>query len=159
MDSRVKGLWLDALRSGEYKQAKEMLAKVNPETEEVEGFCCLGVLCDLAVKEGVIPSPVRVDKYERVLGGDLPKDRYQYGDPEADLYLNTSTAELPEAVRLWAGLDDTSPSIQTVPNPEYDPDDDDEYAESETISAGLAELNDDHGYDFSGIADLIEAEL
>jgi len=32
--------WTDALRSGEYKQGKGALCNVN-------GFCCLGVLCDL----------------------------------------------------------------------------------------------------------------
>lgn len=38
--------WIAALRSGEYKQAKKHL-----RTEE--GFCCLGVLCDIYAKEGL----------------------------------------------------------------------------------------------------------
>lgn len=46
MDPDVKAKWVEALRSGEYKQGKGVL--------EQEGkFCCLGVLCDLAVKNGV----------------------------------------------------------------------------------------------------------
>lgn len=36
--------WVAALRSGEYKQTKNYL-KNN------EGFCCLGVLCDLYAKD------------------------------------------------------------------------------------------------------------
>jgi hypothetical protein len=36
----LKTRWLAALRSGEYKQTKEYL-------RTPDGFCCLGVLCDL----------------------------------------------------------------------------------------------------------------
>lgn len=42
----VMELWIEALRSGEYKQAKERLKSQSGE------FCCLGVLCDLATKDG-----------------------------------------------------------------------------------------------------------
>lgn len=40
MDSEVKQLWIDALRSGKYKQGLGKLRDSN-------NFCCLGVLCDL----------------------------------------------------------------------------------------------------------------
>lgn len=49
MNQRVKKLWVDALRSGEYKQGFEALR--SPDDE----FCCLGVLCDLYSKEKTIP--------------------------------------------------------------------------------------------------------
>lgn len=39
-------LWVDALRSGKYKQCKNAL-RVN------DYYCCLGVLCDVAIKSGV----------------------------------------------------------------------------------------------------------
>lgn len=42
--------WIKALRSGKYKQAKSQL-KANSGTPK-EGFCCLGVLCDLNYKDG-----------------------------------------------------------------------------------------------------------
>lgn len=42
----VMELWIEALRSGEYKQTKEKLKSKSG------GFCCLGVLCDLAAKDG-----------------------------------------------------------------------------------------------------------
>lgn len=42
--------WVNALRSGKYKQGKHALRNLNDE------YCCLGVACDLAVKEGVIPK-------------------------------------------------------------------------------------------------------
>lgn len=45
-DARKK--WIAALRSGEYKQGKYVL-----KTDDGR-YCCLGVLMDLAQKEGVI---------------------------------------------------------------------------------------------------------
>lgn len=52
MNPEVKTLWLTALRSGEYKQGKGYLEKIN--SEGVREYCCLGVLCDLAVKAGIV---------------------------------------------------------------------------------------------------------
>jgi hypothetical protein len=42
---QVWDLWIDTLESGKYKQAHSQLKKMN-------SFCCLGVLCDLATKDG-----------------------------------------------------------------------------------------------------------
>ena len=41
MDQEIKAKWLAALRSGEYKQGSGGLRNKN------DGFCCLGVLCDI----------------------------------------------------------------------------------------------------------------
>lgn len=41
MREDIKDRWVTALRSGEYKQSKGGLRDAN-------GFCCLGVLCDIA---------------------------------------------------------------------------------------------------------------
>lgn len=38
--------WVEALRSGEYKQGKGALRNGDQ-------FCCLGVACELAIKDGV----------------------------------------------------------------------------------------------------------
>lgn len=62
----VYHLWVDALRSGEYHQAQGCLHNprnyIDDQGDEhwksdnnnsfQGGFCCLGVLCDLAVKDG-----------------------------------------------------------------------------------------------------------
>lgn len=52
----VYQLWIDALRSGEYKQANsELRGRVYKDEDDdvgTLGFCCLGVLCDLASKDG-----------------------------------------------------------------------------------------------------------
>jgi hypothetical protein len=74
---KVRRQWIRALRSGKYKQTTNKL-------RGCEGFCCLGVLCDLAVKAKVIPEP-------RVLSSD----KYSYED---------NTFFLPEKVQRWAGL-------------------------------------------------------
>ena len=52
MNKEWKKKWIAALRSGEYKQGRKVLRNSNDE------FCCLGVLCDLVVKEGKLEEPV-----------------------------------------------------------------------------------------------------
>jgi len=47
MNPAVKAKWLAALRSGKYKQGTGTLR------DEFDNFCCLGVLCDVAVKSGL----------------------------------------------------------------------------------------------------------
>lgn len=70
--------WVEALRSGEFKQVKGRL-------KTVDGYCCLGVVCELAIKAGV---PVGVGAI-----GLLPT-------------FEGETARLPKGVRDWIGLRD-----------------------------------------------------
>lgn len=42
---QVYELWIEALRSGKYKQARNTIKRGD-------SFCCLGVLCDLSRKDG-----------------------------------------------------------------------------------------------------------
>lgn len=54
MDKRIKKMWVDALRSGEYEQGRGMLKRTQYEYDcghEVCRYCVLGVLCDLYEKE------------------------------------------------------------------------------------------------------------
>lgn len=44
--------WIAALRSGKYRQGKYVLKQINSGGAS---FCCLGVLCDLAAKDGGEP--------------------------------------------------------------------------------------------------------
>lgn len=44
MDKELKDKWIAALRSGEYKQIQRRL-------KSSEGFCCLGVLCEIVGKD------------------------------------------------------------------------------------------------------------
>jgi len=72
--TEVQKKWVAALRSGKYKQVKRHLKSNN-------GFCCLGVLCDLYGKE---------------------KEILWEGE-EKEMFLHKSTT-LPEEVYVWAGL-------------------------------------------------------
>ena len=78
MNKIVKTALLEALRSGKYEQGRYRLKSSS------ERFCCLGVLCELAVEAGVIP-PVRI-----TTGG-----QYEY-DSEVN--------ELPWKVQKWSGI-------------------------------------------------------
>lgn len=93
MNADVKALWIEALVSGEYEQTDGTLSRTTSEGIE---HCCLGVLCQVAIKEGVA---VRVDR-PRELG--------------AWAYDNTSTS-LPEAVETWAGLHSPDPILDNRP--------------------------------------------
>lgn len=41
MDAEIKAKWVEALRSGEYQQARTVLRSLDDK------FCCLGVLCQI----------------------------------------------------------------------------------------------------------------
>lgn len=78
MLNEVAKKWVAALRSGTYKQGRLKLR------DREDNYCCLGVLCDLAVKEGVIPAPVLTFW-----------SSFSYQE---------ETGSLPVEVRDWAGL-------------------------------------------------------
>ena len=122
MNPRIKQKWLDALRSGEYKQTKENLQDIN-------GFCCLGVLCDLHSKERGTSWVKQIDNYEL------------YGEAQT----------LPLSVQEWAGLDNDMGGVVDF---DYEVDGV-MYVKSES----LPEINDTWNKDFKEIADLIEAQL
>lgn len=69
-------LWVEALRSGEYRQCQNLLS-------DGTGFCCLGVLCEVAIASGV--EVEKIDAAGGIAYG---------GEVEA----------LPRAVQDWAGL-------------------------------------------------------
>jgi hypothetical protein len=83
MDPEVKALWVEALRSGNFKQGRNLLRSMD------DSYCCLGVLCELAHQAGVIPAPEPSTK----AGGD--PIYYQYQD---------RTGFPPDDVKEWAGL-------------------------------------------------------
>lgn len=47
MQPEIKERWITALRSGDYPQTRCQLRSEKPE------YCCLGVLCDIAVQDGL----------------------------------------------------------------------------------------------------------
>lgn len=99
MNPEVKELWLKALRSGDYKQGTGRLCTVVPvgpyEAEWTERrYCCLGVLTDLGVQNGVI-DPTDVEEHKTVDGVVLsyPTDS------------GRESVGTPPAIREWANID------------------------------------------------------
>lgn len=84
MNQEIKQRWVEALRSNQYQQTKGFL-------HDDIGFCCLGVLCDLAVQDGVIEET-------SVNDGD-----YFCYDTESTL--------LPYEVVEWARLSSKDPKV------------------------------------------------
>ena len=146
MKPEIKDLWVKALRSGDYKQTQGILQRTERGRDgEAVGFCCLGVLCDLAVKAGIVeavdmPEPDTGEK--GVVGypdtGEKGVVGYRLGGDESI----PSIGSLPYEVQQWAGLTD--------PDEGNDP-----MIDGMTLSY----YNDGEGYDFKRIASLIEKEL
>ena len=79
MKKEIKKKWLTALRSGKYKQT-------NGALKDKQGFCCLGVLCDVH----------RIENKKR-----WAKDFHYYGE----------ALILPTEIINWAGLKSNSPDV------------------------------------------------
>lgn len=126
MKQDVKDTWVAALRSGEYTQGVGFLHQVTSRGNE---RCCLGVLCDLAVKDGV--------------------DLHVRGSGLAVEY-NGDGYFVPGAVMAWAGLLSNEGALTeewAVPVGDA--------ADDGPVVSSLASANDD-GATFTQIADLIE---
>jgi len=86
MNPVIKQKWIEALRSGEYSQAKFRLY-------DGQSYCCLGVLCDLYLKENNQEWTVLSNTEENI-------DEY---------YIAGQSETLPRPVRGWAGIEDSMP--------------------------------------------------
>ena len=75
--------WVDSLRSGNFKQSSNKLQSRN-------GYCCLGVACEIAKNNGVSVSTVVYDDLKFIGGVDLGE---QYGVKEW-LALDTENGEV-----------------------------------------------------------------
>jgi hypothetical protein len=128
MNPEIKQKWIAALRSGEYKQGKGGL-------RNTEGYCCLGVLCDLHAKE---------------TGNEWERAEFD----ENDCYLRAS-GYLPAEVSAWAGLSKIAYDRQLAPYtlPFFDVP---VVADGQDMT--LSQLNDANK-PFAAIADVIEAQL
>lgn len=86
MKEEIKERWVSALRSGKFTQGKDRL-----KTDD-EDYCCLGVLCELAVEDKVI-APAK----------DTEDFGWIYEDEQGTL---------PNKVREWAGLAEDNPYVE-----------------------------------------------
>lgn len=100
MNPEIKALWLERLESGKEKQGHGALKKVYPtkngKVRKVR-HCCLGVLCEIGVEQGII-SQTEID----LLGLDLD----DYDDDDGIVVpFDSSDSFLPNAVADWAGIE------------------------------------------------------
>lgn len=92
MKQEVKKIWVEALDSGNYQKGKHALRRGDR-------FCCLGVLCDLFIKEtgNGMWSESEIDSLVSFV-----------------VYNKTENATLPEVVMKWAGLKEFNPTVDLV---------------------------------------------
>lgn len=112
--SDIKAAWLEALRSGKYKQGHERLYNSNDNS-----FCCLGVLCRVQHPED---SLEKIDMYA------MPAEIYSefaFDDADWDLKCKVDgemeiLAELNDHGRTFLAIADiierTVPTFTTDPN-------------------------------------------
>lgn len=82
MDKEIKAKWVEALRSGKYKQERRAL---HPTADS---FCCLGVLCDVLEEEW------------------QPEEGYFFHDADGNTEL------LSRRITKRAGLSDDDPVVE-----------------------------------------------
>lgn len=81
MKPEIKQRWIEALRSGRYAQSQEKL-------RTSQGYCCLGVLCDLYIQDHEDTQWEKLD--ERYL-------------------IDKHGKYLPDKVIEWSGVNSSSP--------------------------------------------------
>lgn len=86
---RAMQLWHDALLSGNFKQGNGMLAQRLPNNGDMR-FCCLGVVCELAIADGV---PMK--RVEKPATEECP----------AHLSYDGADSFLPQSAAEWLGID------------------------------------------------------
>lgn len=101
MDRHIKERWIEALRSGQYKQGTGLMR--NSQNE----FCALGVLCDVYVRDGL-------GSWEKPTPDATHPDSWQMHAP----YSVESEMFPPTAVARWAGFEDRMPFLHTDDGPE-----------------------------------------
>lgn len=95
MKPEIKERWLTALRSGEYRQGTGQL---RSEKDGDLFHCCLGVLCDLFVKEKNDPN----------IGWKIDEvfDNITFTNGH-----DSEPATLPSSVKEWAEINEDNPLI------------------------------------------------
>jgi citrate lyase alpha subunit len=137
VNNEIKERWISALESGSYAQTTGRLADSG-------GFCCLGVLCEIAEQDQVVIK-------RQTLGHDTYVSKINESDNDYVV--------LPQAVVNWSGLGGENPTFAI--NPEDLPDraknlaEDSGFMSDGFYNTSLADLNDGLGLDFTEIAQVV----
>ncbi len=142
MNPEVKEMWTKALDTKELPDGTKITqTKDNLRLKTSGGrrpLCCLGVLSEIAVLEGVIPAPTTKN------GEDFT---WTYENDNGEI-ITHEDEDLSPAVIAWAGLKphDSNPAVQ------YETD-------TGTYVDALSVLNDDRLFSFKQISDIIKENL
>ncbi len=151
MNPERKAQWVAALRSGEFPQGAQELKTAEGE------FCCLGVACELALREGVLdfeylPDPNSVDDESKRFYGNLD-------EADIDSTPLMSWSDLPLSAQNWLGLPYADPAVLvTDTHPKFS----DLVGWTREGDANVplkVSILNDSGFTFDEIADLIEEQL
>ncbi len=134
MNPEVKVKWLEALRSGEYRQTKGTLRRPG------DRFCCLGVLSDLYTKE--VEGSWEWYRDDCSVYGMVNGSYGMVNGSGSDVAI----VDLLPCIRDWAGLEGRNPEVHVAKG------------ECDFVPTTLAELNDE-GMTFKEIADIIDHQL
>jgi hypothetical protein len=134
MNKEIAKKWITELRSGKYKQGTGRLH--GTDADGSDRYCCLGVLCEIAVSEGVAERSSEPIRHGRYMYGTEVNERKDFEDK------TRHSTVLPVVVKEWAGMKDDC-GKHNVSNGGY------EY---------LTSLND-RGSSFAQIADIIEQNV
>ena len=126
MHKDIADLWIAALRDPDTRQVRNAMT-----TQWRDAFCPLGLLCELACRNGVEVS--------------IWLGTNQYNEPAG--WYNTNGCVLPDTVCKWAGIRNASPVVPIHEPYRYG-------GANATVSLRL--VNDYFRYSFVQIADLIE---
>lgn len=160
MKAEVKAEWIKRLRSGKYTQTTGALHRVLGDDPRGDRYCCLGILCEIAVEQEVVkvfdPRPENNDR------------ELEYGTDEG--YAVSGVP--PESVLVWAEVPKRQVSGRSVElhNDEFhftvekDTPLHEKLKETLGLSAyrgddpeySLVEMNDSGEFTFEEIADVIE---
>ena len=91
MHKNIMEKWVQALRSGEYKQGSGVLHNTSNNT-----YCCLGVLCDIYQQEG--------NKFNSVSEGNWGVETGNGWENIPATFFDDRPDVLPEVVMRWADI-------------------------------------------------------
>ncbi len=120
MNQEVKEKWIAALRSGKYEQGQTKLRTLE------DTYCCLGVLCDLAIKEGVIED-WKLDSVAALNASNV-------------WHADGAHEYLPVSVQKWAGINSENPVLDDEESSFTLADENDNGASFHTISNLIEEF-------------------
>lgn len=149
MKQEIAERWAGKLESGDYPQTTGALNRVVGDGDKPIGFCCLGVLCEIAVEDGIVSKTLR-SPYA---------DAMWYGRGNSPSF-EGSTAFLPRDVYKWAGLNkdsvwfDVTEIIDTIDTDTLESLDFCELKDGRKVASAIS-LNDSGALNFKQIAQLV----